>query len=175
VTVTTGSPALSGNLGGQTASFFATTPTQNVTFSSDFLTFANTTERNFALSFSNITPQLSLGPGGFFDSFTAAGTGTFASSPRPLALAPTAAAVSLSGRVTVGKNGEGLRNAVVVLTDSSGNSRQVITGTFGYYRFDEVAVGETYFIGVQSKRYFFESQVIHPTDDVGDLDFSAQP
>jgi alpha-tubulin suppressor-like RCC1 family protein len=90
------------------------------------------------------------------------------------AIAPTAANVSISGRVLVG-DGAGLRNAVVLLTDSSGNSRQAITSSFGYYRFDNVTVGETYFISVRSKRYFFETQTLFVTDDVEDLNFTNSP
>ena len=174
LTVTTGSPALSGNLGGASASFFASTPTQNVTFTSDFLTFANTTERNFALSFSNITPPLSLGPGGFFDSFTAAGTGTFASSPRPVVIAPpTAASVSISGRVITSQE-LGSTKALVTLTDSGGNSRTVLTGKGGSFRFTNVTAGETYILSVTSKRHTYMPQVITVNEDLTELSFTAQ-
>jgi hypothetical protein len=48
-----------------------------------------------------------------------------------------------------------LRNAIVLLTDSQGVTRKVVTGSFGYYSFDKVTVGETYVIQVTSKRYVF--------------------
>ncbi|HLK56121.1 MAG TPA: hypothetical protein VKU00_06140 [Chthonomonadaceae bacterium] len=54
-----------------------------VNFSSDFLIFTNTTERDYALSFSSLTPALSLDINGWLNSFTASGTGTFASAPPP--------------------------------------------------------------------------------------------
>ncbi|MET0752074.1 MAG: reprolysin-like metallopeptidase [Pyrinomonadaceae bacterium] len=85
--------------------------------------------------------------------------------------APTAAAVSVAGRVLVGK-GTGLRNAVVILTDLSGNSRSAISSSFGYYRFDDVSIGETYFISVKSKRYSFETQTLFVTEDVENLNFT---
>jgi len=54
-----------------------------VNFSSDFLIFNLTTERDFALSFSSLTPKLGLDINGWLNSFTASGTGTFASEPAP--------------------------------------------------------------------------------------------
>ncbi|MBS1792894.1 MAG: carboxypeptidase regulatory-like domain-containing protein [Acidobacteria bacterium] len=85
---------------------------------------------------------------------------------------PTAARVSISGKVIVGK-GSGLRNAAVVLTDEQGNSRTVRTGTFGYFSFDEVEAGQTYIIAVQSKSYQFAPQVVSVQENVTDLDFYA--
>jgi uncharacterized delta-60 repeat protein len=89
-------------------------------------------------------------------------------------IAPTAAAVSVSGRV-LSKNGSSISNAVVTMTDSHGNSKRYITGAFGFYRFTDVIVGETYVINVSSKRYEFAAQVVYITEDVGDLNFTAVP
>ena len=89
-------------------------------------------------------------------------------------LAPTAANVSISGRVTT-TNGAGLRNAVVTLTDSAGNTRTARTGSFGYYSFNEVEAGQTYTIAVNSKRFVFASQVVSVSDSITDLDFTAIP
>jgi hypothetical protein len=85
-------------------------------------------------------------------------------------MAPTAASVSISGRV-FGGNGRGLRNAYVILTDDQGASRTVQTSAFGYYRFEEVEVGRTYILTVQSKRYEFEPQVIFVTEELTELNF----
>lgn len=85
-----------------------------------------------------------------------------------LILQPTAANVSVSGR-TLTPEGYGLRNAIVTLTDAQGVTRSARTSTFGYFRFDDVAVGETYIIGVTSKRYQFAPQVIAVNDEVTDL------
>lgn len=89
------------------------------------------------------------------------------------ALAPLAATVSVSGRVIVGKD-TGLRNAVVTLTDINGNTRQAISSSFGYYKFDDVEAGAAYFVSVRSKQYFFETQIVNPTEDIGNMDFFAQ-
>ena len=88
-------------------------------------------------------------------------------------LASTAAAVSVSGRVLTAQ-GRGLRNARLTLTDSSGNTRTAISTTFGYYRFDEVAAGETYILEVGSKQYSFSPQVLTVMEEISDLNFTAQ-
>jgi len=60
------------------------------------------------------------------------------------ALAPTAASVSIGGRVLT-NTGRGLTNATVILNDSNGVSSTARTTTFGYYRFEAVAAGELIF------------------------------
>ena len=101
--------------------------------------------------------------------FSVAG-GFFTAAP----VAPTAASVSVSGRV-VTDDGRGLRNARVVLTDAIGNSRTALTTSFGYYRFDDVAAGQTYIISVASKRFQFAPQVITVSEEIENLNFSALP
>ena len=87
-------------------------------------------------------------------------------------LAPSAASVSVSGRI-LAPDGIGLRNARVVLTASSGEIRTAISSSFGYYQFTEVAVGETYIISVVSKRFFFVPQVISVGEEIQELDLVA--
>jgi len=93
----------------------------------------------------------------------------------PALLAPTAASVSISGRVlTAGRRGIG--NARVTLTDSFGNSRIAVTTSFGYYNFAEVAAGETYVIGVAARRYVFSqpTRIISVNENISALDFTAE-
>lgn len=87
-------------------------------------------------------------------------------------LAPTAANASISGRVSTA-DGRGIRNARVILTDSSGVSKTISTSTFGYYRFDDLQTGETYILQVVSKRFTFQnpSRIINLTEDLTDADF----
>lgn len=87
-------------------------------------------------------------------------------------LIPTAAGVSISGRVSVGT--KGLKNAQVVLTDQYGNRKTVLTGSFGYFNFEDLAVGETYFIQVVSKSYQFNSRVVTPFEDLSEINFTAE-
>lgn len=86
----------------------------------------------------------------------------------------TGANVSVSGRVMTAGN-QGIRNAIVSLTDSAGNMRQVHSSSLGYYRFDDVTAGETYVLSIRSKRYTFEnpSRIVMIFDDVTDGDFIA--
>jgi hypothetical protein len=88
-------------------------------------------------------------------------------------LGPTAASVSVSGRITYGK-GFGVSGATVSLTDSQGNTRNVLTNNFGYYRFEAIAAGATYVLNVFAKRYQFEPQVLNVAEDVEDFNFNGQ-
>jgi hypothetical protein len=83
---------------------------------------------------------------------------------------PSAAGVTVSGRV-LNSNGQGVRNATVVITDSEGNRRTATTGSFGFYTFEDVEAGGTYVIGVTSNRYRFASRVVNVTDTLTDVDF----
>lgn len=83
---------------------------------------------------------------------------------------PTAAGVSVSGRVTT-PEGSGLRGATVTMTDEQGVSRVATTASFGYFRFDDVPTGQNYVVAVRSKRFNFEPRVISLVDAVEDLDF----
>jgi hypothetical protein len=89
------------------------------------------------------------------------------------ALAPTAASVTVSGRI-ITLDGNGLKNARVILTDMQGNARMAISSAFGYYSFSAVEVGQTYIFTVVSKRYEFAPQVLIVFEDVKSLDFAAQ-
>ena len=91
-----------------------------------------------------------------------------------VAAAPTAASVAVGGRVTSGE-GRGIFRARVYLTDATGETRTALTGSFGYYRFDEVPAGQTYTLSVSHKRHTFAPQVLTVTEDINDLNFMAQP
>lgn len=70
---------------------------------------------------------------------------------------PTAGDAVITGRV-VTNQGRAIKGARVVLQSASGaETRVALTNSFGYYRFDEVEVGEFYTLSVQSKRYTFEN------------------
>ena len=88
------------------------------------------------------------------------------------AAVPTAASVTVSGRVLAGK-GRGVSRAFVYLTDSEGNTRTVLTNSFGYYRFEDVQVGETYVFSVFSKHHQFNPQVLTVNEEIESLNFTA--
>ncbi len=89
-------------------------------------------------------------------------------------LAPTAASVMVGGRVLTAR-GRGIGNVIIRLTDSAGNTRTARTSAFGFYRFDEVAAGETYVVSATGKRYTFnqQTQVLNANADTNDINFIA--
>jgi subtilisin-like proprotein convertase family protein len=87
--------------------------------------------------------------------------------------APTAANVSISGRVLT-QLGSSISKARVRLADASGNERLVLTNGFGNYSFDDVAAGETYTVFVEAKGYAFEPRTVSVVDQVSNLDFVGQ-
>lgn len=92
-------------------------------------------------------------------------------------LAVVAANASISGRVAAA-DGAGIRNAVI--TVSGGNLTQPIyirTSAFGYYTIEDLEVGETYVLTINSKRFTFTNpnRIITLNENVGDADFIAEP
>ena len=88
--------------------------------------------------------------------------------------APTAAGISIGGRVLT-EGGRGIYGARIQMTDSNGETRTVNSNPFGYYRFTDVPVGETYIINVLHKLYQFSPQLVAPSDEISDFDITAQP
>jgi hypothetical protein len=87
-------------------------------------------------------------------------------------LAPTAAASQISGRVLT-SDGRGVSKARLTITDQNGEVRSALTSIFGYYRFDDVAAGETYIISAEHKQYRFETKVINVNENLSDINFIA--
>ncbi len=90
-------------------------------------------------------------------------------------LAPTAAAVSVGGRVLT-PNGTGLKNVFVTIT--GGNLPRPLTfrtNDFGYYRFEGIEVGQSYIVSVASRRYVFTepTRIVSVDDNVTDADFRS--
>ena len=88
------------------------------------------------------------------------------------AFIPLAASVVVGGQVLT-SDGNAVAKARVVMTDANGNVRTAITNPFGFYRFEDVSVGETYVFSVAHKRYAFAPQVVFITENIGNLDFIA--
>lgn len=165
-------PGIVGSIGGSSATLSATTPGHLVSFTSDFLLFGATIERNMAFSFSSVAPTLALGSGNFLQSWTAAASGTFASNPPPTIFLVTAASVSLSGRVLTSK-GSGLRNAQVLLTDMNGRVRTVVSNAFGNFMFDGLESGQSYVVSVKSKQFTFSPKFVSLGDNLSGLELTA--
>ncbi|MBK8150617.1 MAG: hypothetical protein IPK58_21055 [Acidobacteria bacterium] len=60
------------------------------------------------------------------------------------------------------------------MTDSAGISRTVISNSFGFFRFDDIAVGETYIVTVRAKDLVFAPQAITIADEVTNLNLVAE-
>lgn len=73
-------------------------------------------------------------------------------------LAPTAALVSVSGRVLTA-GGQGIRSVQITLSGGNGVIRTVQSSAFGHFHFDEVEIGQTYILQVSSKRFVFASPI----------------
>lgn len=104
-----------------------------------------------------------------------AAAGTDDPTVTPMALAPTAAPVTISGRVTTSA-GRGIRNVQITMIDSQGNQRTAHTTAFGYYRFDDVAAGETVTLSAKARRFRFDQSTIVRTtnDSISDADFVSE-
>ena len=74
-------------------------------------------------------------------------------------LAVTAEHVTLSGRV-IQASGAGIQNIRVTMMLPDGTLRIALTNTFGYFRFDEVEVGQTYFFTATSKKHTFQQSML---------------
>jgi hypothetical protein len=94
----------------------------------------------------------------------------------PVSLSPTAASVSISGKVSTAA-GNGIRNAQITLTAPNGTTRNAVSGSLGYYLFDDVPAGQTYIVSISSKRFTFAlpSIVIDAGADFDGADFVANP
>ena len=88
-------------------------------------------------------------------------------------LAPSAADVSVSGRVT-DAFGRSVSGAVVRFTGFDGSVSVAVTNTMGYYRTDGLLAGSTYTATVESRRYSFDARVVSLQDDLTAFDFRAR-
>jgi hypothetical protein len=89
------------------------------------------------------------------------------------ATVPTAASVTIGGRV-LSASGRAVGNARVALIGADGTVRQASTNPFGYYRFTDVAAGQSATLEVRSKRYDFAPRVVNINGEMSDLNFTAQ-
>jgi hypothetical protein len=77
--------------------------------------------------------------------------------------------IEVSGRVLT-PSGQGLRNAVVRLTGTSGPPRTTTTSSFGFYRFDNLNAGENYTLTVSSRTFRFNPTNINTNSSIFNLD-----
>ena len=93
---------------------------------------------------------------------------------QPVPFAPTAANVSISGRILSARR-RGISGVRITLIAPNGTIRTATSGTFGFYEFQDVPTGKTYTLTVTSRRFAFENQtqIVSVTDAVSGVDFFA--
>jgi CSLREA domain-containing protein len=89
-----------------------------------------------------------------------------------LIVAPTAASVSVSGKIT-DHEGRPVSRAVVTIIDPLSGLRLALTNSFGYYRFEDIPVGRSYVIEIAAKGYTFAPGLIAVNEEVNELNFTA--
>ncbi|MBK8464725.1 MAG: carboxypeptidase regulatory-like domain-containing protein [Chloracidobacterium sp.] len=88
-------------------------------------------------------------------------------------LASTPNEAELTGRV-LSATGQGIPNARVILTDNTtGFTRSTVSNGFGYYKFDNLQLGQTNTINVESRGWAFAPLTISVTDQLLSLDMIA--
>jgi hypothetical protein len=152
------------------AAYTASDVRQTVVYTSDFLGFIPNSTDNLGIAFSSLNPNLSIGAGGFLNSFATAGSGSFASNNAPVYSPPTAAGITISGRV-LNSYGRGVSGATLTLNDSSGEIRTVRTNSLGYFQFTDIPAGQIVTIGVSAKGLTYASQVFNVTDNIDEVNF----
>jgi hypothetical protein len=89
------------------------------------------------------------------------------------ALLPTAAPVSLAGRVSA-SSGNAIRNAIVTATDREGTAHIAKSNTFGYYRIDGLDASMAYVVSASAKGYSFDPSLINLTGDLLEFNLVAK-
>lgn len=114
-------------------------------------------------------------PSGLPDTDTNADWSSRAGDPCDVPVGPTALAATVGGSVR-DQRGRGIKFVSLLL--SGGNLTEPIYATtnhFGHYRFEGLAVGQTYVLQAVSQRYTFQSSsiLINLDDDILNADFVA--
>lgn len=86
----------------------------------------------------------------------------------------TAADAEVRGRVRQ-ENGISIANATVWMTGGQGSVCFARSNPFGYYRFSQVPIGETYIVEARHKRFLFEPQVLTVLDTITDYNLIGRP
>lgn len=82
-----------------------------------------------------------------------------------LNIRPTAANVSVAGRVTNSAN-ESIAQARVVFTGSDGIAHRWTSNNFGYYMIDGLVAGQTYIVTITARQYTFVPVAVSVNDNM---------
>ncbi|HXG83089.1 MAG TPA: hypothetical protein VNI84_03585 [Pyrinomonadaceae bacterium] len=82
-----------------------------------------------------------------------------------------------NGRRQNFNGGRGICDVRITISDAGGTVRTTVIATFGYYRFTDITVGETYIFTAKGKRYEFTqpSQILNINDENINIEFIASP
>lgn len=99
--------------------------------------------------------------------------------PTEIALSPTSALVTVSGKVVLAADAFSPQNrmaaqARVWFTDNQGRMRSVQTNRQGYFRFEGVEAGYTYIFEAEAKGKWFAPQAVTVNETIDNLLFSAE-
>lgn len=86
----------------------------------------------------------------------------------------SSANTSIGGRV-MSAFGQPIPKARVFLAGVNGQSRSAISNPMGYYVFNDVEVGQTYFVTASAKGHRFAQRVVSVFDELTELDIIAEP
>ena len=131
--------------------------------------------RAFKRNSSNLTVSVTSLLDAAANTFTVPGVSQFSDwSAGDAPLAPTAAGVSISGRVALPGN-RNLTGATVYMTTADGETVQSNASWKGEYHFDDIAAGQTVVITVFAKRFRFEPRTVNITEDLTEVNFAPLP
>lgn len=93
----------------------------------------------------------------------------------PAPLFPTAAPVTISGRVT-DRYGRGISDAVISITDQHGAVKATRSNPMGFFLLSGVASGETYLLRASARRIMLADpqRLISVVDDLSEINFAEQ-
>ena len=83
---------------------------------------------------------------------------------------PILPSATLSGSVLT-PDGKGINKAIVYITDGTGFSRQAITTSTGFYRFENVPTGRSYTLTAEHRRYDFDQRSLILVGNADNVDF----
>lgn len=89
--------------------------------------------------------------------------------------APSSAGALVAGQVFAPDGVTAVSRATITLMASSGQVYTARTNSFGYFRIDDVRVGESYVLNVNSKAFTFAARLIDVSEDVSGLVITAEP
>ena len=86
-----------------------------------------------------------------------------------ISLAPSASGAAIAGRV-LDRDGRGVRGALITVVDVQGRTFTAVSNSFGFYRIDQLVVGESYVLSARAKSMNFSGRVVSTENDLNIFD-----